>query len=221
MPTGVTTEAVSSHEPSRSVEIELKFDVDDGVATPDWAAVPGVASVSAGEERELDATYLDDDALTLARAGYALRRRTGGPDAGWHIKGPHQAGGGRVELQWPLDEELDASGVPTPIVAELATVADASTFTPLARIQNTRIAYYLLSEAGEVVAEFADDHVRTLDERTGAERSWHEWEIELGPAGPVSAEERQAFFAAVEQAALAAGARAAASASKLARALGY
>ncbi len=177
--------------------------------------------MTSGEHRALDAGYFDTADAALSRAGVALRRRTGGPDEGWHIKGPHQAGGGRVELQWPLDEELDASGVPTPIVAELATVADAATFTPLARIQNTRIAYYLLSEAGDVVAEFADDHVRTLDQRTGAERSWHEWEIELGPAGPVSAEERQAFFAAVEQAALAAGARAAASASKLARALGY
>ncbi|WP_404432443.1 CYTH domain-containing protein [Microbacterium lacus] len=211
-------DAASSHEPSRSVEIELKFDVDDGVAVPDWSGVPGVASVSAGEERELDATYLDDPALTLARAGYALRRRTGGPDAGWHIKGPRLPDGGRVELQWPLGEP---GVIPEAVAKELSAVADAATFTPLAKIQNTRIAYYLLSQAGDVVAEFADDHVRTLDERTGAERSWHEWEIELGPAGPVSVSERQAFFAAVERAALTAGARAAASASKLARALGY
>ena len=68
----------SSPQPSRSVEIELKFDVADGIAEPSWADVPGVASVSDGEVRELDATYLDDEALTLARAGYALRRRTVG-----------------------------------------------------------------------------------------------------------------------------------------------
>ncbi|WP_194408799.1 CYTH domain-containing protein [Microbacterium cremeum] len=203
--------------PSRSVEIELKFDVDDATALPDWSALPGVVSVTAGEHRELDAAYFDDDGLSLARAGFALRRRTGGPDAGWHIKGPRGADGGRVELQWPLGE---ADSVPQPVRAELAAVTDAA-FRPLARIQNTRTVYFLLDASARVVAEFADDHVRTRDERSGRERAWHEWEIELGPAGPADPDTRAAFFAAVERAALAAGARPAASDSKLAQALGH
>ena len=204
--------------PSRSVEIELKFDVDGQRPLPDWTSVPGVASVSAGESRSLDATYLDTADAVLARAGYALRRRTGGPDAGWHIKGPRGADGGRVELHWPLGE---ADGVPDGARTELAAVAGDAPLEPLARIRNERVAYHLLSDRGEVVAEFADDHVRTRDERSGAEREWHEWEIELGPAGPVEPAARAAFFAAVEAAALAAGGRAAASDSKLARALGH
>ena len=57
--------------------------------------------------------------------------------------------------------------------------------------------------------------------RSGVERAWHEWEVELGPAAPADADARAAFFAAVEEAALAAGARPAASDSKLARALGH
>lgn len=203
--------------PSRSVEIELKFDVDEGTPVPDWSAAPGVASVTAGEQRELDAAYYDDDRLSLARAGYALRRRTGGPDAGWHIKGPRGADGGRVELQWPLGE---ADVVPPQVRTELAAVTDAA-FLPLARIQNARTVYLLLGRAGGGIAEFADDHVRTRDERAGAERAWREWEIELGSAAPADPEGRAAFFAAVEQAALAAGARPAASDSKLARALGH
>jgi hypothetical protein len=69
-----------------------------------------------------------------------------------------------------------------------------------------------------VVAEFVDDHVTATDVHTGVVRSWREWEIELGPAA--SADPR-AFFAEVEKAVLAAGGRAAASTSKLARALGY
>lgn len=203
--------------PSRSVEVELKFDVDEGTPVPDWSAVPGVASVTPGEHRELDAAYFDDDRLSLARAGYALRRRTGGPDAGWHIKGPRGADGGRTELQWPLGED---DAVPEQVRAELAAVTDAA-FLPLARIQNARTAYFLLDSSERVIAEFADDHVRTRDERSGSERAWHEWEVELGPAAPADADARAAFFAAVEEAALAAGARPAASDSKLARALGH
>ena len=204
--------------PGRSVEIELKFDVAEGTDLPDWSSLPGVASVSAGETRSLDATYLDTADLALARAGYALRRRTGGPDAGWHIKGPRAADGGRVELHWPLGE---ADAVPAGARAELAAVAGDAQLLPLARIRNERVAYFLRSPEGGVVAEFADDHVRTRDERSGSEREWHEWEIELGPAGPTGPDERREFFAAVADAAMAAGARAAASDSKLARALGH
>lgn len=203
-------------EPHRSVEIELKFDIDGDVGTPDWSGVPGVASVSEAEWRELDAVYFDDADAALGRAGYALRRRTGGPDAGWHIKGPRGADGGRVELHWPLDDGT----APPPAVAERVADVSNGPFTPLARIRNSRAVQHLLSAEGAVVAEFADDHVSTRDERAGVERSWHEWEIELGPDGPADAAGRDAFFAAVESAALAAGARAAASDSKLARALG-
>lgn len=91
-------------EPSRTFEIERKYDVDSGTPLPDWSAVPGVTHVSAGEQRGLDARYFDTADLALSRAGVALRRRTGGPDAGWHIKGPRE-GDGRLELGWPLDDD--------------------------------------------------------------------------------------------------------------------
>lgn len=203
-------------EPARSVEVELTFDVDGDGPTPDWSGLPGVASVSAGEHRALDAIYLDSADGALARAGFALRRRTGGPDEGWHIKGPRGAEGGRVELHWPLSA-VDA--VPKRALDELAAVTRGP-FEPLARIRNARVVHYLLSDRGEVVAEFADDHVTTRDERAGVERTWREWEVELGPAAPAGAAARAQFFAAVEDAARAAGGRPAASDSKLARALG-
>lgn len=211
---------VADHDdtPARSVEIELKFDVDAGAGVPDWSGLPGVAQVSAGEERSLDATYLDTADVALARNGYALRRRTGGPDAGWHIKGPRGADGGRIELHWPLGE---AGVVPAAARAELAAVAGEAELLPLARIRNDRVAYALTDAYGGVIAEFADDHVRTRDERSGTEHEWHEWELELGTAAPADPRWRAAFFAAAEAAALAAGGRAAASDSKLARALGH
>ncbi|WP_242418751.1 CYTH domain-containing protein, partial [Frankia sp. CpI1-P] len=36
----------------------------------------------------LDAVYYDSDDLRLARNQITLRRRTGGHDAGWHLKLP-------------------------------------------------------------------------------------------------------------------------------------
>lgn len=205
--------------PGRSIEIELKFDADAATPLPDWSGLPGVAAVGEGEERALDATYLDTADRALARNGYALRRRTGGPDAGWHIKGPRNAEGGRVELHWPLG---DAGTVPAAARAELSAVAPGHVeLEPLARIRNHRVAYALTDAHGGVVAEFADDHVSTRDEREGVEREWHEWEVELGPAAPEDRAWREQFFAEVRRAALAAGARAPASDSKLARALGH
>jgi hypothetical protein len=200
---------------SRSVEIELKFDADDDTPLPDFTALPGVASVGAAEHRDLDARYYDTVEFALASAGYALRRRSGGPDAGWHIKGP-RIGGGRVEQHWPLGENPDEP-VPDALRAAVASVTDGE-LRLIARILNSRTAYALTDADGGLVAEFVDDRVTATDVRTSAVREWREWEIELGPAA--SADPRM-FFASVEAAVLAAGGRAAASASKLARALGY
>lgn len=196
--------------PERSVEIEKKFDVVAGTAIPDWTEVPGIASVSAGEERHLEAGYLDTADLALAQAGVAVRRRTGGPDAGWHIKGP-LVGGGRVELGWPLGD-----AIPDGLRAELVEWT-TEPLEPLASIVNDRTAYDLLDADGRVVAEFVDDRVRASDLRAGVDREWCEWEIELGPAVPADIE---AFFADIERVAKAASATDASSASKLARALG-
>ncbi|WP_433776101.1 CYTH domain-containing protein [Microbacterium sp. gxy059] len=200
---------------SRSVEIERKFDVGPGVAVPDWTGAPGVASVSAGEPRHLDALYLDTADGQLASSGVALRRRTGGPDEGWHIKGP-LVDGARVELAWPLGSGAETE-IPEALLPELARWTDAPRFLPLARIVNDRTAYTLRDAAGGVVAEFVDDHVVATDLRTSVERAWSEWEMELGPAAPG---DHEAFFSAVERIALGAGATAPSSASKLARALG-
>jgi inorganic triphosphatase YgiF len=202
-------------EPSRTVEVERKYDVDDTTPLPDWGAIPGVDAVSTGEHRALDARYLDTVDGVLARSGVALRRRTGGPDEGWHVKGPRQ-GDGRLELGWPLD----ADGEVPVAVAETVARWTTDPLTPLARIENDRTAY-LLTWQGVVVAEFVDDRVRATDLRTGVRREWREWEMELGPGAPSDGPDREAFFDAVERAVHAAGGRDAASGSKLARTLGF
>jgi len=202
-------------EPSRTVEVERKYDAESGTPLPRWDALPGVDAVSTGEARALDARYFDTAEGALARAGVALRRRTGGPDEGWHVKGPRQ-GDGRLEIGWPLGEgdELPAA------VAETVSAWTTAPLTPLARIENDRTAYLLTGPDG-VVAEFVDDRVRATDLRQDVRREWREWEMELGPAAPSDEAGRAAFFDAVKRAVLSAGGRESASGSKLARALGF
>jgi hypothetical protein len=205
----------SGDAPSRVVEIERKYDVDTRTPLPQWSDLPGVTAVSEGEVRELDARYLDTDDAALSSAGVALRRRTGGPDAGWHIKGPRE-GDGRVEMGWPLGDD---DRVPDAVTSTLSQWTTAP-LSPLARIDNTRTAYLLTGDSG-VIAEFVDDQVRATDLRQDIRREWREWEFELGPAAPADAAGRAALFDAVESAVAAAGGREAASGSKLARALGF
>jgi hypothetical protein len=205
-----------SAEPVRSVELELTFDVDDDTPLPDFGALPGVASVSAPEPRDLDARYVDVDGYALGRAGYAVRRRTGGPDAGWHIKGPRDADGARVELHWPLGED---ETVPDAVAAAVADVAPGD-LRPIARIRNARTAYALRDADGGVVAEFVDDHVTAEDVARGVTSTWREWEFELAAAAPRDRDARAALLAAAAAAVAAVGGRPAASDSKLARTLG-
>lgn len=202
-------------EPSRAIEVERKYDVDVDTPLPVWEGIPSVTAVTDGELRVLDACYFDTTDAALARAGVALRRRTGGPDEGWHVKGPRE-GDGRLELGWPLSDDDDVPDAVATAIARWTT----SPLTPLARIENDRTAYLLTGPTG-TVAEFVDDRVRATDLRGGEQREWREWEVELGPAAAADAAGREAFFTAVEAAIFAAGGRHAASGSKLARALGF
>ena len=208
-------ETPNGSEPSRTIEVERKYDVDTDTPLPQWEGIPGVDAVTPGELRVLDARYLDTADVALSRSGVALRRRTGGPDAGWHIKGPRD-GDGRLEIGWPLGDDLEVPDA----VAETLARWTTEPLTPLARIENDRTAYLLMGQDG-VVAEFVDDRVRATDLRQGTERRWREWEFELGPAAPADPAERERLFAAAERTIFAAGGRHAASGSKLARALGF
>ncbi|AZS43460.1 CYTH domain-containing protein [Microbacterium oleivorans] len=205
-------------EPEHSLEIERTYDVDAGTPLPDWAQLPGVAVVGEAEPRELDAHYLDTHDGALGRARVALRRRSGGPDEGWHIK--RVTPEGKAESRWPLDEgDSEHVVVPPAIEAALAEIA-APPFAPLARIRNARTAYALLNASGELVAEFVDDRVTATDVRRGVDRSWREWELELGPAAPTDAAAREVLFDAADVLVRAAGGEVSASGSKLERALG-
>ncbi len=73
-------------------ETERKYHLDAGgsAALDAVQAMTGTAGVAAPRQGEqlLDAVYYDTTDLRLIRAGLALRRRTDGEDAGWHLKLP-------------------------------------------------------------------------------------------------------------------------------------
>ncbi len=68
-------------------EIERKYESHDS-GLPDLTRVPGVATVRERGVTHLDATYHDTADERLAASAVTLRRRTGGSDAGWHLKFP-------------------------------------------------------------------------------------------------------------------------------------
>lgn len=202
-------------EPKKSFEVEVTFNVDADTPLPKWRLLSFAVAVSDPEERNLVATYFDTADYALGRQGYALRRRTGGGDEGWHIKGP-VVDGGRMEHQWPLSIG-DGDSVPKVIVDYLRDVAEGS-FAPIAIIRNKRIAYALSDATGRTFAEFVDDHVDSVNLADDSNRTWREWEFEL--VGEYSSEMAMVRLSEVRYLAEAAGATDAGTSSKLARALG-
>ncbi|MFJ5799806.1 CYTH and CHAD domain-containing protein [Streptomyces decoyicus] len=198
-------------------EIERKYDIDDDAQLPDLAGIDRVATVEEAGVEALDALYYDTAGHRLAAEGITLRRRTGGKDAGWHLKLP-VAPGVRDEVRAPL------SDAPPPELTALvrSRVLDRDP-APVVRLRTTRTVRVLKDAAGVPLAEVAVDEVRA--QRAGesarktevpagpVEARWHEIEVELTGDGDT------ALLDEVGRALVAAGARPASAPSKLARAL--
>jgi CHAD domain-containing protein len=197
-------------------EIERKYDVEEGASVPDLSAVDGIDSVETRDPADLEAVYYDTENLDLAVRRIVVRRRTGGGDAGWHIKKP--AAEGRTELHWPLGD--DTGTVPDAILEPVRAWVRDRELKPLARIRTRRTAMHLLDADGNGVVEIADDEVTATDIRNGGERSWREWEVELLDGAPDTEEGRTALLDRIEGLIADAGARPSSSVAKIARALG-
>ncbi|MCM2393279.1 CHAD domain-containing protein [Streptomyces albipurpureus] len=192
-------------------EIERKYEATPETRLPRLTKVAGVSAVVDHGIAELDAVYYDTADLRLAAASITLRRRTGGTDAGWHLKLP-VAPGVRDEIGAPLSEEL-----PRALAALVrARVRDAE-LTPVVRLRSLRQVHLLTDVDGNPLAELSRDAVSAerLGSGKGAGRtaSWDEIEVELADdADP-------AILDAVDRKFTKAGIRAADAPSKLARAL--
>lgn len=183
-----------------STETERKYDVPADFVLPD---LPGAAD---GATHELDATYFDTDDLRLARHRRTLRRRTGGEDAGWHLKTPGD-GSSRTEHRMPLAGE----DVPADLLAEVRAIVRDTPLGPVARLRTHRLETPVRDGEGQTRALIAQDTV-TAETDDGAQ-TWQEVEVELTEWGDRKLLDR------MERLLLAAGAAPAEGPSKLARAL--
>lgn len=188
-------------------EIERKYESDDS-GLPDLTGVGGVAAVLDKGLVELDATYYDTADQRLAAASLTLRRRTGGSDAGWHLKLP-VAPGVRDEIQAPLSDTL-----PEELAALVRSRVREAALVPLVRLRSARDVRHLVDADGALLAEASVDAV-TAERLTGEGGTvqWTEIEVELADGGD------PALLDQVEKRLARAGVRPSASPSKLARAL--
>ena len=163
------------------IEIERKFDVDELAVLPRLDDLPGVQAIAEPVIHDLEAVYFDTNDLVLSAAHITLRRRTGGDDAGWHLKLPQDTGR-RQEVHAPLGKHSQGEVDVVPeLLAQLVRVFVRDTpLVPVARLHTTRVVYALIGAGGETLAVLCDDRVRALRlVHEPAPTAWREWEIEL------------------------------------------
>ncbi|WP_327306770.1 CYTH and CHAD domain-containing protein [Streptomyces sp. NBC_01298] len=190
-------------------EIERKFEFRTTKAgrrgVPDLTGTDAIAAVTDQGTAELDAVYYDTPDQRLAADGLTLRRRTGGKDAGWHLKLP-VAPGVRDEITAPLGDT-----VPDALTALLRSRVRDAPLEPQVRLLSSRKVSHLLDADGVLLAELSTDAVRA--ERADATAAWTEVEVELADGAD------PALLDAVEKTFRKAGLRVSDAPSKLARAL--
>lgn len=189
------------------LERELKFDVKPTFVIPDVTALlPAGGQTQTGTEH-LRSDYFDTSDHALLRARVTLRRRTGTTDAGWQLKIPHEPF--REEIRLDLTDDA----VPPELSALLLGIGRGQQLTNIASITTERTVTRLLDSQGTTLAEIDDDTVHASAAGDAATAStWREVEVELG------ADELELLYALGKRLRQA-GARRAASTSKLARAL--
>ncbi len=198
------------------LETEQKFEAEPGFTLPRLDGLPGVAAVTAPRRQRLTAIYFDTASLRLARARVTLRRRTGGQDAGWHLKLPV---GGNTRREVRLPPGRPGGPVPGGLADLVAGWAKDEPLRPVARLQTTRLVRQLTGGDGQLLAEVADDRVTAARAAAGGESAWQDplrWreiEVELAAGGPE-------LLAAAAARLTGAGATPARASSKLSRLLG-
>src|SRR5262249_11817504 len=135
-------------------EVERKYQVNVEYRMPDLGELPGVRAVEAPREQELVATYFDTPDLRLAVHSVTLRRRTGGDDAGWHLKLP-VGGDERTEIQLPLGRGARTTP-PRELQERIEVYVRGGELVPVAELVPRRIGYRRLGARGAVLAEVAD-----------------------------------------------------------------
>lgn len=159
------------------VETEVKFEVPRRWTMPRLDGIAGVVRVEGPRRMTQSATYLDTRDLALLRARHTLRRRTGGTDAGWHLKTPGDDTG-RVEHRLPLGRS--SAILPSELVDVVAPLIDGDALLPVAALRTRRTRRSLIGTDGRVLVVVEDDAVEATT-YLGGERvhRWREVEVEV------------------------------------------
>ncbi len=195
----------------RIAEVERTYEVAEGTVLPSVTGAMDGLSMGQPTEVAHEAVYFDTPDLALARRGVTLRRRTGGDDAGWHVKLP-VSGDERTEIRRPLGRSTTV--VPKAVLAPVRAWVRDRTPVPVASVSTRRLERVLTDGAGVVLATLCDDEVRAVrlvGDRL--EQAWREWEVELEAGG-------DDLLDAVGERLVDAGAEPSPTSSKLRRALG-
>jgi CHAD domain-containing protein len=190
------------------IEREDKYDVPSDFDLPDLSDLVPDGAVEA-KTYDLTAKYFDTASDDLRRHSITLRRRTGGHDAGWHLKLP--AGEARTEIA----VEATAGSPPRELSSLLLGVRRGQRLVARALLATTRHSYLLVDGEGRTLAEVSDDTVRATTLGDEPHRTeWRELEVELGPDAD------EAVLQRVGMVLTDAGAHPSASPSKFVRAMG-
>ncbi len=199
----------------KHLETEQKYDAAADFILPDLSGLEGRVKATGRQRYYLSATYFDTEELDLIKNRITLRRRVGGPDEGWHLKLPVRKDT-RQEVRLPLSEG-DTGTVPAQLAAQVKDVTAGRRLRPIAILDTERTVVKLTSQAGEALAEVADDLVTAtrLDEPGAEPMKWREIEVEAAEGAKVGS-----LLETAGQALRKAGAIRSSSASKLGRLLG-
>jgi len=199
----------------KHLETEQKYDAAADFILPDFSGLEGHPKATGRQRYYLSATYFDTEEFDLIKNRITLRRRVGGPDEGWHLKLPVRLDT-RQEIRTPLSES-DAGTVPARLAAQVEDITAGRALHPIAILDTERTVVTLTGQAGEPLAEVADDLVTAtrLNEPGAEPMTWREIEVEAAEGADAAG-----LLAAAGQALREAGAIRSAAASKLSRLLG-
>jgi inorganic triphosphatase YgiF len=161
-------------------EVEHKFQVSSSFAMP---AIDDIAPVVERQETvHLSAVYYDTPDLRLIREGITLRHRSGGHDAGWHLKLPASRFSTGVRDEIGLPATHGHTDPPRELTRLIRAITGRAPIQPVATLTTARQSWLVRDSSGEVLGELTDDQVDVTDDGGESSDAFREIEFEEGPA---------------------------------------
>ncbi|QTJ67891.1 CYTH and CHAD domain-containing protein [Rhodococcus sp. ZPP] len=190
-----------------------RYDANADFGMPDLAGVVPPGGRVDEDPVTVHSDYFDTADRDLRAHRVSLRRRSGNIGAGWRLRVPgHKA---HTDIRMPL---TTGDALPDELATLVSGVALGKPVHPVATISTARRRHRILDADGNLLAEIADDTVRsTVAGGCAGDAAiagkWREVGVELGAAGD------RALLRAIGTRLTRAGARPARHSSKLSRAL--